>query len=544
MSTKRLKRWCASGMATVLLGVFVLALLAAENTLPARAEAKATALPSDLAKVPSDGVFIMSVRIADQWNGELGKPVREKLAKDLHEPAREFEKHFGLSLEQVERLTMVVIDPPPTREEPLLFLRTTKPYDRAKVIAVENAKEQKHKGQTFFVGDEDWAVYPLDDQAVVYGTASSIRGLLDHPAPKTAGNLAGALRLAASKHALTMGLNVKTLNDAVGDKLPGEVEPFKPLLEALAATLAVDLAEQSRVEATLTFPTEKEAKGGAKPLKTGLDLASAAIDQGVKQLVQQKEPAKLVELLKQAQGALKAAKIAQEGPTLHASVHLKIDAARAGVGALEGVQKVREAASRTQSVNSLKQIALAMHNFNDNTGSLPAHASYDKNGKPMLSWRVLILPYIGQNALYKQFHLNEPWDSEHNKKLLAKMPKLYVSPSDEKTLADHTTYYQGLVGKGAFFEGKKGLRLPVDFPDGTSNTIMIVEGSKAVPWTKPEDIVYDAAKPLPKLGHSSPRGFLTCLCDGSVRFISKTISEETLRNVITRNDGNVLGADF
>jgi hypothetical protein len=156
----------------------------------------------------------------------------------------------------------------------------------------------------------------------------------------------------------------------------------------------------------------------------------------------------------------------------------------------------------------------------------------------------MILPYLEQQDLYKQFHLNEAWDSEHNKKLLAKMPKTYASARDEKTLKDHTTYYQGFVGKGAFFEGKQGLRFPQEFPDGTSNTMMIVEASKAVPWTKPEDLVYDASKPLPKLGHDSPNGFLGSLCDGSVRFFALGITEKTLRDVITRNDGHVLGSDF
>src|SRR6185437_3736578 len=117
----------------------------------------------------------------------------------------------------------------------------------------------------------------------------------------------------------------------------------------------------------------------------------------------------------------------------------------------------------------------AMHIFSDKNGNrLPPHAIYDKNGKPLLSWRVMILPYLEQQDLYKQFHLNEAWDSEHNKKLLAKMPKTYASARDEKTLKDHTTYYQGFVGKGAFFEGKQGLRFPQEFPDGTSNTLMIV----------------------------------------------------------------------
>ncbi len=174
----------------------------------------------------------------------------------------------------------------------------------------------------------------------------------------------------------------------------------------------------------------------------------------------------------------------------------------------------------------------------------PARATFDKNGKPMLSWRVMILPYLEQQNLYNQFHLDEPWDSAHNKKLLAVMPRTYASPDDEKTLKDHTTYFQGFVGKGTVFEGKKGISL-VDITDGTSNTIMIVEASKAVPWTKPDDIAYDAAKPLPKLGRGDANTFQAAFCDGSVHALKKTIKPMVLRNLITRDDGNVIDAkDF
>src|SRR5947209_1156373 len=123
------------------------------------------------------------------------------------------------------------------------------------------------------------------------------------------------------------------------------------------------------------------------------------------------------------------------------------------------------------------------------------------------------------------------------------MPKIYASPHDETTSKEHKTLYQGFVGKGAFFEGKRGLTF-ADFTDGTSNTIMVAEATKAVPWSKPEDLPYDAAKPLPKLVRPGTHGFLAAMCDGSVRMIADKISEETLRNAITRNDGNPLGSDF
>ncbi len=353
MATKWLKRWRAGGMASVLSGAFLLALLTADNALPARDEAKPTALPSDLAKVPSDCFFLLSVRVADLWSGELVKPVRQKLTKDLDEAAREFEKRLGLPPEQVERLTIVIVDPPTGSSEPLLFVRTTKPYERAKVIAVgekaagKKAKAHTYKGQTFYDVDNDWSLYPIDDQSLVYSKGTSpIRGWIDHLTPKSEGNLAGALRLAAGKHSLTVGIDVKSFNDAVGNKLPGETAPFKPLLEAISATITVDLAEQSRAVAKLNFPTDKDTQAGVKPFKDGLSLAAAGMDRALTELRKQKNMTKIVALIERMQGVLKAAKIEQEGKTLQATVHIKIDAATVGVAAMEAMQEVRTARAR------------------------------------------------------------------------------------------------------------------------------------------------------------------------------------------------------
>ncbi len=425
MAKNWLNRW-RGGVAAVLMGALLLAFLTAENPLTARAEGKPTALPSDLAKVPSDSIVVVSGRVADLWDSDLAKPVREKLAKEIGDGAQAFEKQFGLRMEQVERLTLVLIDLPPAREEPLLFLHTTKPYEKDKVLAGRKVQQEKYKGQTLYLGDKNWTLYPLDDRSLVYGTPNDVRGLIDHPNPKTIGNLAEAVRLAAGKHSVVSALNVKVFNEAVGGQLPGEAERFRPLLLATSGTLIVDLDEQSQVVLKLTFATEKDAEAALKPAQSGLDLGRGALDQGIGKLGEQKEMTRIVELLKQAQTALKATKLERRGATLQASASLKLDIASAGVALLDGVRKVRGAASRTQSQNNLKQIGLAMHNYHATNNMLPPHATYDKNGKPLLSWRVFILPYIEQQDLYKQFHLDEPWDSEHNKKLLAKMPVIYA----------------------------------------------------------------------------------------------------------------------
>jgi hypothetical protein len=204
------------------------------------------------------------------------------------------------------------------------------------------------------------------------------------------------------------------------------------------------------------------------------------------------------------------------------------------------VQRVRDAAGRVQSQNNLRQLALAMHQYSTEHGHFPAAAICDANGRPLLSWRVALLPYLGptEQVLYQQFKLNEPWDSPHNKRLLAQMPMVYqcatiASPPDE-------TVYQVFVGNGAPFETKRGPHMPGDFPDGLVNTILIVEASQSVPWTKPEDLPYRPNRPLPPLGNQFSKGFNAVAADGAVHFVPKDTPEPTVRGLITRNDGQVV----
>src|SRR5262249_51520253 len=100
------------------------------------------------------------------------------------------------------------------------------------------------------------------------------------------------------------------------------------------------------------------------------------------------------------------------------------------------------------------------------------------------------------------------------------------------------------VGKGAAFEEGKELTMPEDFPDGTSNTILLLEAGPPVPWTKPEDLIYDPAYPLPRLDRLFHDLIRVSMTDGSVRYLSKDIKEATLRNLITRNGGEQVGVDW
>jgi hypothetical protein len=255
-----------------------------------------------------------------------------------------------------------------------------------------------------------------------------------------------------------------------------------------------------------------------------------------------------------------------------------------------------------QTRDNLKQIALAMHNYVDQQGTFPPSAIYAADGAtPLLSWRVALLPYLGEGQLYRQFKFDEPWDSEHNKKLLAQMPAVYRVAALQPRGAT-ATYYQVIVGNGCVFEEPRpggaggsdravfpdgpragaaaapgsipgrggpggpprrggfpggvpggpgmgggmpgmpggvaggGVRL-ADITDGTSNTLLVVEGETAVPWTQPVDIPYSAAGKVPQLGGLFPEVFHAAFADGSVHTLDKQIDETTLRRLITRADG-------
>lgn len=164
---------------------------------------------------------------------------------------------------------------------------------------------------------------------------------------------------------------------------------------------------------------------------------------------------------------------------------------------------------------SLKACLIAMHNYHNDYAQLPQPAIFEKRtGKPLLSWRVRLLPYLDQDVLYKQFKLDEPWDSEHNKKLISKMPAIFAHPGT-KAAADFKTHYRLFVAPAKTPEGKKNLFAPIfslsptekptleqlTLADGTSNTIAVVESTDAVIWTKPDEILieHDEA-PIPGLG--------------------------------------------
>ncbi|HEV3144296.1 MAG TPA: DUF1559 domain-containing protein [Gemmataceae bacterium] len=215
---------------------------------------------------------------------------------------------------------------------------------------------------------------------------------------------------------------------------------------------------------------------------------------------------------------------------------------------IPAVGKVREAADRAQSMNNMRQMALGFDNQMSTQGYIEP-AIMSKDGKPLFSWRVAILPYVENDNLYRQFKLDEPWDSAHNKPLLDQMPRIYAHQG--ATFGTSNTHYRVFVGGGAMFEYGKKTRFNAHKPDeigisdGTSNTIEIVEAAQAVPWTKPDELTFDPNGPLPALGVPGRKMVNIAMADGSVRAHDlKNLNPVTLKAAITANGGEVLGPDW
>ena len=146
------------------------------------------------------------------------------------------------------------------------------------------------------------------------------------------------------------------------------------------------------------------------------------------------------------------------------------------------------------------------------------------------------MPVLDEEALYRQYRLDEPWDSPQNKLVLKQMPGIFRSPfGDPKST---NSGYYGLVGRGTVFEGTKGIRVR-DIIDGTAITLMLVEAKRDIPWTKPADIPFDPEKPVPQLGGFVKGHFTAACADGVCRvFHFEDFKGDRLKSAIMRNDGH------
>ena len=202
--------------------------------------------------------------------------------------------------------------------------------------------------------------------------------------------------------------------------------------------------------------------------------------------------------------------------------------------------------NRKKEFHPVAQISIGAMNYSDSNGTLPAN-SYAPDGTPLLSWRVHILPYMGEERLYLQFHLDEPWDSPHNRSLLNRMPRIFAGPTQPaaRLPTGNRTPYRGFSMPGALMEpptarkggGPNGLS-QADVTDGPANTLLFVKAATAVEWTKPDDLSWTYGQHAPAFGTDpTDKVFFACFANGEIKPLRKTITPEQLKAAVTYAGG-------
>jgi hypothetical protein len=368
------------------------------------------------------------------------------------------------------------------------------------------------------------------------------------PVGKT-GPLTPALQAAASgKRTFVVGLTPANLPEVFrGEDVPAQLRPFQSLFKATAITASFNLGESLDLNVQVKTGTAGQAVKCERALGTLVGLIQEELSEELKTVETEavKDPSlkDLVTTMKAASTAIKKAKYSTLGNETDLTVSLAADLPFSSAF-FTAKERIESAKAVLTTTNNLMQIAVGTIGYaDDKNGNLPPAAICDKTGKPLLSWRVAILPYIEQEALYKEFKLDEPWDSDHNKKLLAKMPKVFAIPGKNR-LGDTDTYFRVFVGNGAGFDWIKGAQFPADFADGTSQTLMCAIARDAVPWTKPEELEFDPEKDMRNLLGTVNGKLMCAMFDGSLLTFKKIPSKDTIHALITRDGGEVIGDDF
>ncbi len=547
-------------------------------------------LPADLAVVPPDALGFISFSVEDLFKREGMLNLKKELEKvfpqiddEFNKRSKEMEKETGVTPLSVSRVTIVLQDPPDADQpqppadaghKPFLtfsftdatldlFLVTTRTaYDRAKFreIFSKPPEEKTYGGKTYLIGPDKQKKqtclgFLSDNQFFqVEGEAQLKRYVDGQNGARKRSPLDFAL-LQAKSTPLVMAVHVSA---KMRQELVRNLEPaLRPLAETDTMVMAVDiklrtaLGESIKAEFHLLFADEVKAREGQIALQVMIQEAQiklaemralmqkSAMDEKTDKTLAPMTPI-VIKLVTELEVALQTADIKLDGTHLSVQLRVRIDIAE--------LIKTQQEASKAMLLPILRTRMTALgtdlRNYEQAHGHLPPAAILSPEGKKLLSWRVALLPYIGEKKLYDQFRLDEPWNSPHNRELLDKIPAMYQPPSFPGVGVaappkDHT-YFQVLVGPGTAFEGKEGLRLAQDFPDGVSNTLLVVEAAKPVPWTSPEDVTYDPKGPPPTLGADPQRGFGVSFADGMGATIERTITPRDLHALSTRNGAETI----
>ncbi|MAX36515.1 DUF1559 domain-containing protein [Gimesia sp.] len=531
--------------------------------------------------VPNDALGVLALRPA-----ELLKQISLQYAKSLIEQAAKENPRLyplGIPFTEIKTLTVIFLAPEPGQLRSQLLnyaavIETTKKIDLKQVATTFSGGKVFSRDGIMHLHDKHNSgaqLVILNDHEMMYARhPESLGQILEVRKTDQPGRWTEQWK-PIEKDSIAALFNLRHLREVTWKnqwKVDFNESVWRASLSPVwehtdVITLGANISNQASLEATLY--QQQNSNQIYKTLNAAQILSANMLQQYEQQTLIEKEREQLVilPLLKFAHQLVNSSQLEQQGNNvrLAASLSNLNDLIDSTAVLIPAMVEARQVSLRLESMRKLKHLVLAMHYYLGEHKHFPPAVVLGPDGKTPHSWRVALLPYLDENELYKEYRLNEPWDSEHNKKVLEKMPAVFKNPQDNRP-GFYTSYFavvgpNTLFGKstpladmeagmglaGGFGAGRSpdtkhepaaGIRIR-EIVDGTSNTIAIVEARREIPWTKPEDIPFDGEK-LPKLGGIYEGGFNVGLCDGSARYFTDQLDPKTLKNLLLINDRNVI----
>lgn len=533
------------------------ALAQAATPTQARSETAAPNAPYNLAYVPAATDVLLAARPANV----LSRPAFQPIVDLLHQAAEQ-KGGFNLPLEEMDQALLLWLRPeqripaqgrPGPREEPsVTIFHSTKAQDWKKIASnlIGETTPAAYMGHTYQKGPHGRMCYFTPDaKTIIIASERDLQFVLSAatgtPNRHAWDDAWKEVDQGQATIAFGSGWVSQRLISNLGPGNPPaemKLDAFAPLwTRAHGYAIGIDLSKGLSLDIVATCSSEETAKKVEETARAVLTLAANAMD-GFRQQIANapREAVQPMQLVADSvDPLLEKAKSEVKGRVVHVRSPTDVDVDSILKTLAPAIMSARTAAKRAQSVNNLKQLALAMHNYADVNGKFPPAVLYGPDGKTPYSWRIALLPFLEQQSFYNRYKFDEPWDGPNNRKLLDECPAIFRHPNAEQT---RNASYFALVGPETIFGVPGGTRI-ADITDGTSYTFMFVEAKRDIPWTKPEDLPYGENKPLPELGGLSPDGFNAAMCDGAVRFIKSTINQRVLRALMTRSGGEVVASD-
>lgn len=517
-------------------------------------EAGAKSEGYDFSYVPSDALFVIAIRPDQLAASPQFKALADLLEISIRPP---------VPVASLAQLTFAMPSPDHDEKGQLVagssyeytVFRVNQPIDFKALLTASYGpiQDYEYHGRQLMSQNAGGSItfYSPNDRTLVGHSRPGLERVIDNPqaaagpenVDKWRNELTGPLFAVGNPEAMRKTMASQSIVNQL----------FRPVIDAAEQlTLATEDGETFVIRAKIVCRKAEDLPRVEQTLQSMTLLARNAIEglaTAGEIAASQSDPtagsrALLLSLAKEALGALE---FRTNGATL--TITAKIPNAKSAVAdvLVPQLQLARPAAQRAQSQNNLKNLALAALTYESNTKTFPPAVVYGRSAFPELnssgdksahvprSWRVELLPLIGQEELYKQYRLDQPWDSEANLKVLRQMPVVYRSPFDATTSTNNSSYF-AVVGLGTVFDGEEGTPLAA-IRDGTSNTLLWVEAKRDIPWTKPEDIAYAPGEAIPAFGGWMKNGeFSAAYCDGSIHVLAD-VAEPELRQLIEKADG-------